>query len=44
MSSDRLLIYQIILALLKVANGQSGGDINEKIKQARTEIDEEMAK
>jgi len=42
---DQLLIFQIILALLRVANGQGGGEpISEKIKKTRTEIDEEMAK
>lgn len=43
--SDNLLLYQIILALLRVLNGQSSGvPISEKTKQARKEIDEEMAK
>ena len=43
--NDQLLLYQIILALLHVLNGQGSGEpIEEKIKKTRTEIDEEMAK
>ena len=43
--NEQLLLYQIILALLQVLNSQSSGaPIGEKIKQARVEIDEEMAK
>ena len=46
-SEEDLLLYQIILALLRIANSQSQNNdesISEKIKKTRAEIDEEMTR